>query len=299
MGAVHGWVSEVHIAASDPAVSGERFNFVECGVVLTEEISYHGETLRGTRSQAKEVARAGIRRVGGPLKLMPTAVEMPKLLEWILGAAQSTTTYALADALGFPKNIFVVRDDGTDGKFFKYTGCQVDRAVFRATQGGPLTIDIDVVGIDETVSNAGSKASLSLDLTSGPYMLHDLTLVVNGVTVNCPEIAITIDNKIDKERLFNSQTLVSVKPTDRVVTVETRVPYGDAEALYNAGASGVAATATFTQTGLSLLFTFAALMFPRRSPVNQGKGEFMLPIVAEAKSSSTTKELVVTCDSTV
>ena len=303
MAGVYGFVSEVHLADADPAVSGERFNFVNCGVVCNEEMAYNAENLRGTRSQAKEVARAGIRRVGGPLNLQPTAVEMAKLLPWILGAAASGTTYALADTLP-AKYVFVVRDDGTDGKFFAYNGCKVDRAVFHATRGGPLMLDLDVVGIDETVSNAGSKATLSLDITSKPYMFFDLALVVNSVTINCESIEIAIDNKIDKDRFYNSQTLTMVNPTDRVITVKTRVPYGDAEALYNAGPNGVTATATFSASTsgpsavVSLLFTFAALMFPRRSPLNQGKGEFLLPIEGEAKTSGSTKELVVTCDTT-
>ena len=253
--------------------------------------------LRGTRSRLIEPMRVGLRRIEGQITLQPTAVELSYLLPWILGAAASGTTYALAETVP-ERYVTVDRSDGTDGKVFTYDGVKVNRATFRCSQGELLTVVLDLVGKDETVANAGTFPSLTLDTTTAPFTFSDCAISVGGTTYNSRDIEIVVDNRLDTERFFNSNTRTAIVAQDREISVNLNLGYGDAEAAYNTGIGGVAVTATFTNSAVSCLFSFVKVLFPRRSPTIPGKQEIMLPLQGMAKKSSTTNELVVTLDST-
>jgi hypothetical protein len=267
----------------------KRFDFQAADVVLAEDfVDTNG--LRGTRARAVERLRQGNRRVGGPLRLQPTAVEMANLLAWIMGGSPTgspTVTYPLADTLA---DRYVVIDRGS--KVFSYNGCRVNRATFRGAQGQPLDLTLDVVGIDETLGNSGTFPALTLDVTTVPFMFTDLVFVLNAVTVQALEVEITIDNAIDTNRFFNSQIATALIATDRHVTLNTRLSYGDQSALYGTGVGGVAATATFTAGGQVLTFTFAKVAFPRHSPPTRGREEVMLPLQGTCYKSGSTLELI-------
>lgn len=290
MSAVHGWSGKLGVHANNPVEL--RFDFQSESLAVNEAfIDTNG--LRGTRSRSIERVRQGNRRIGGQIRMQPTAVELAALLPWILGANASGNTYALADTL---QSRYVTVDRSI--KVSTYNGVVVDRATFRAGQGEPLDLTLDVCGLDETIGNSGTFPDLSLDLTTQPFVFTDLALVINATTVNAKSIELVIDNAIDKERFFNSQTAVSLPPMDRHVYLNTQLPYGDASALYGTGAGGVACTATFTNGGTSLLFSLVKVAFPRRSPTFvAGRQEVLLPLNGTAYTSSTTKELVCTLDS--
>ena len=248
--------------------------------------------IRGTRSHIIEPMRQGIRRIGGSITLQPTAVELTTLLPWILGTPAVGNLYALAETV---PAMYVSIDRVL--KVFQYDGCKVNRAVFSGSAGQPLTVTLDLIGIDETVNNAGTFPSLTLDTTTDPFMFHDCVLVINSVTYNAPEIEIVVDNMLDTERFFNSATRTSITAQNREISVNTRLGYGDASAAYATGIGGVGATATFTNGATSLLFDFVKVVFPRKSPTVAGKTEIMMPMQGTAKMSSTTLELVTTLDS--
>jgi hypothetical protein len=273
-----------------------RQDYVHEDVKVQEEFK-DTNGLRGTREHDITRVRAGNRRIGGPITMEPTAVEWAALLPWILGGTPSGTTYPLADSA--PTGRYVVVDRGA--KVFSYNGCQVDRATIRGSEGNALEVTLDVVGIDESVGNSGTFPSLSLDTTTGPFMFTDSSgaVSINSATTNIKNIEIVIDNQIDKGRFYNSQTLVTVQPMDRHITVAFDVPYGDSSALYNTGAGGVAVTATFTNGTVSIAFSFVKVTFPRESPTYvNGRGEVMLRLRGKAYKSSSTLSLVTTLDST-
>jgi hypothetical protein len=107
-------------------------------------------------------------------------------------------------------------------------------------------------------------------------------------------VDITIDNAIDRDRFFNSQTATALPPMDRHVTMELSAPYGDASALYGMGAAGAAVVATFTNGGAVLTMTAGRVAFPRKSPGVPGRQEIMLPLHGTAYKSGSTAELVTT-----
>lgn len=290
MAPIYGFQAQLGIDTASTVT--KRFDFQSESLACDEEfIDTNG--LRGTRAHAVERLRQGNRRVGGQIRLQPTAVELANILEWILGGTKSGTTYPLADAL---TDRYVVVDRGS--KVFSYNGVVVDKCTIRGAQGEPLDVTLDVVGKDETVGNSGTFPSLTLDTTTGPFIFTDLAFSINATTVQAKEVEIVIDNKVDKDRFFNSQTATALYAMDRVITLKTSLPYGDANALYNTGVGGVATTATFTNGATSLLFDFAKVAFPRKSPTVPGREEVMLPLEGTAYKSGTTLELVTTLDST-
>lgn len=290
MAASLGYQGQLGISASNPVDA--RFDFHRESVACNEEF-FDTSGLRGTRSHLITRVRQSIRRIGGQIEVQPTAGEMALLIPWIMGAAASGTTYALAETL---LSRYVTIDRGA--KVFTYDGCKVDRARFYCSgPGQPLGISIDVVGIDETIGNSGTFPSLTLD-TTAPFMWHDCVLSVAGSNYSSQSFECVIDNHLDKDRFFNSQTITAINPLDRTVSTNFLLPYGDATAAYATGAGGVAVTATFTNGNVSILFSFVKVAFPRKPITIPGRREIFLPLQGIAYASASTESLIITLDST-
>lgn len=286
------WGYQTQLGIDTNATVTKRYDFLSENLVCNEDFVDTGG-LRGTRSHVVERVRAGIRHIAGTITMQPTAVELAALLPWILGAAAVGNVFALADTL---TTRYVVVDRGA--KVFSYTSCLVDSCTFRASQGSPLSMTLSVVGSDESVGNSGTFPSLTLDTTTNAFMFHDCVFTLAAATYSVRDFDLTINNNIDRNRFFNSQTLsTATSPMDRHVTLRTSMPYGDATAVYNTGASGVAVNATFTNGGTSLNFDFVKVCFPRRSPSVGGRQEVMVPLDGIAYRSGSTLELVTTLDS--
>lgn len=283
-----GTLGQLGIDTASPVT--KRFDFISSSLSLDEEFR-DTNGLRGTLSHDISRVRQSLRRVSGTIELQPNAVELSLLLPWILGAngtGSPTVTYALADSL---QTRYVAMDVNA-GNQFTYSGVVVNRATFRAAQGEPLALSLDVIGVDETIS--GTFPTLSINTANGPWMLSDLALTVNGTTTQVPEFSLTIDNRVDGNRFLNSLTLTNTFKIDRQITVSIMPPYGDYTALYNTGAGGVAVVATLTNGGAVLTLTLGKVTFPRKSPTVRGRSEVMLPLEGTAYANGATKELVTT-----
>jgi hypothetical protein len=290
MAAAQSMLGKLGIGTADPV--DFALDFRQESLMCREEF-LDGNGLRGTFQHDVSRVRRSIRRVGGQISLQPNAEELEKVLPWILGGTPSGTTYPLSDTSS-TRYITIDRV----AKVFTYDGCKVDTAQFRASRGQLLGLDLDVIGIDETVGNAGTFPSLSIDTASGPFVFSDLALTHAGDTYTPQDFNMSIRWKIDRDRFFNSNTLVSVVPTDLEIMVETRLPYGDATAVYNSGPGGVAIVATFTNGTVSLSFSLVKVCFPRQSPVLPNRSEVMVPLRGFAYKSGATAKLVTTLDST-
>lgn len=288
---IYSFVSQLGVDSANPVT--KRFDFKSCDLGVNEEVIDTSGN-RGTRGRGIERVRNGLRRVAGGMQLQPTALEWSYLLPWMLGAAAVGNVFSLADTLPY-RYVTVDKSNGTDGKVFTYDHCLISKATIKATQGQPLDLEMDVVGVDEATGNAGTFPALTLDTTTGPFTFLDLAYVIGGTTVKAKDIEISIDNKIDADRFFNSATLsTAFNALDRHILCRSTLPYGDFTAIYNSGIGGVAATATFTNGSFSLLFSFAALVFPRQPLRVPERQEVMLPIQGQAFSSGATPEVVVT-----
>jgi len=255
-----------------------------------------GNEINGQLDRQIELVRDGEIRVAGPINLVPNAVEISYLLQWILGGTPTGTplvTYPLTQTNNLPEK-FVTIDRVI--KVFTYSGVKVNRATFRAVQGGPLELSLDLIGKTLVGEGAaGSFPNITLDLSNGPFVMRDLTMTVAGTTVTPKEFTLTVDNVLNPDRFFNSQTLVSIDQQDRRISFETSLPYGDFQAL-KAGftSAGTAVVATFTNAGAVLGFSLVKVAIPYTDPGTPGRSEIMLAVSGDAMASGTTPSLVTT-----
>jgi len=264
--------------------------------------SMNGNGVRGTLSHTVERVRAGLQHVEGALSLTPMAADYHVLLPWILGAAGTTVSgtlkkYALANA-AITKYLSIDRH----AKVMLYDSVAVNSAVLRAGQGEFLDAELDLIGKSETVGAAGTFPAIYADVTTNPFILSDLTLTVNATTVTAKTFEVSINNSIDKDRFFNSNTLSAIVKRDREVRFRTQIPYGDFTALYNTGAAtGVAVSATFTIGSVVMTVTMPKVVFEPVHPMVPGRSEVMLDLGGRAyrygtQTDATKDEIVVTLD---
>lgn len=291
-----GMISKLAVHSASPAIAGTRIDFLSASIAKRQE-HFDGNGMRGELDHDISRNREGLARISGTIVTNPNVVEMALLLPWILGGTPTgsgTVTYPLAST-ALTRYVMADKNLGT-GALRTYDTVGVDRAVFSAEQGGALTLALDVVGKDETVS--GNFPSIDIDTASGPWMFHELVLTLNSVTVTPKNFNLTIDNFLDKERFFNSQTLSAVKWQDRAMGLNCMVPAGDFQALYDAGGEdGVTGTAVFTQGSNILTFTFGRVALPGEDTVVEGRVENMMPLNGKIFKSGATAALVTTIQS--
>ncbi len=297
MAGAYPFASQLGIHTADPVTA--RFNFESCSIAILED-TVDANGIRGTRQHAVEAVRQGKYAVAGQIVLIPTAAELALILPWCLGAVASGTTFALADAL---TGRFIVVDQVI--KVPHFSGVYVDKATFAATKNGPLKLTLDVVGqAVDSVGTAASFPALTLDTTTQPFIFTDGIFTTSSVATQAADFTLTVDNHIDRDRFFNSQTLQTPSPTDLTVSMKVDIPYGDGSAKYGLGiagaaAVGVATTAVFTCLNTSLTFTMPAFVYPRKGPVIRGlRQEIMLELDGHAYKTGSTSALTLTLDST-
>lgn len=284
-----------------------RLSFAAAGTAIgsyTESVEFVAENLqkrltiletagiRGTRSHPVERTRDGTCAVGGTIRFHATPALLDLLLPRILGAAESSDLFALAESL--PE--FDVLLDRV-AKRFVYGGCKVARALLQGRAGGLLELQLELLGKTETVS-ATAFPSIAPP-TDPPYVFQDGTLTLSGTSRKMTEFALVIDNRV-VPRFTNSQAATDLSPTDRLVTLDCRTPYTSDEVdLYgqNVGGAG-AATLAFVNGGYSTSIAIPKLQFPDHSPTVDGKQEILLQLKGTARKSGSTAELAITHDST-
>ncbi len=297
-----GMVAEVTFGTAIAIASVTEMYELVGGDLNLEEDVIDTAGLVGTRSRISERTRTNMRKVTGSLTLNPNALELVNLLPRILGGAAAGTSFPLAETLPF-FTVAIDKSNGTDGKVPTYSSCYINSATFKAEQGQPLSLELQIEGVDETLNAAGSFPNLTLGVATGPFIFSDAVYNVGGSAYNFKSFECKIDNQLDTERFMNSLTRTAIPSKGRVITVTLDGPYSVNSAVYPTAATaaaGVAVTATFTNTiqAVSLLMSFVKVHFPRKGQKLNGRDEVMMPLVGEAKSVAATKELVVTLDST-
>ena len=272
--------------------------------ILSETLSYTEEHLdtngiRGTRSHAKERVRVGAKNVAGAITLNPSPADLTLLLPRILGTAESSDTFALAETLPTFK---VLVDRG--GRTHDYSGCYVSRASFRsAAPAGLLELTLDIIGTNEALGTSYPVLTLGTAAKDAPYVHSDATFTLAGNTEEVIESEIIIDNQLTA-RHTNAQVAGAIISNDRIVTASFKLPYSSDEiALYppilDGAAGGFAGIVAYVIGNMNLTFTFGKLQAPAESPTTTGREEITLTLICTARSVGSTKELVVVNDDTV
>lgn len=271
---------------------------------VDREIEFVGETLKKTQvfgnfngcrgTRAHHVTRTRLTRepVGGTIQMTPNPVELAWWLQRILGGSPSGTNYPFAETI---PTFAVTKTDGVE--VLTYEDVAASRATFRATPGQALALDVDCVGRTE---KADTFPSLSVD-NGSPFVMSDLTLTVDAQTLITNNFTLVFDNRVNADRYFNALALASADATDRVVTLSLDVPYTTANTaglVDGSGATGVAATATFTNGTVSLAFEFPAFQFPRVVPDSARGREKVVTLAGQCFRTAAAAECTITLDST-
>jgi hypothetical protein len=253
--------------------------------------------IRGTRSRASERTRPGPFQIGGSVTFNPDPAMLDLWLPRILGAPAAGTTFAVAETL--PSfGILIDRVTNT----FQYKDCVVNQAVLRGRANGggenpePLELVIAPLFRGYEEGTAFPAVTLPTGANSAPYIFEDGVFTVDGIAYEIKAFAMAVSNALYARRV-NSLYPTALCPTDRVVQLQAQVPYDAAGMVTNAAATK-AATLTFTNGAMSFSISLAGLEMENPNPSVRGKTEIDVMVVGLAASVATTKEIVVTNDST-
>lgn len=287
--ASQGYQAQLGIDTASPVTKG--YDFADTASMISQGEILDPNTSRGTRSHFASRTRSGLIHVGGQIALYPSMLDLKPLLPLILGGAASGGTYPLAETL--PS--FSVTIDKV-AKVCTYAGCVVNRATFSVTEGQMLKLVLDIVGVSETISDAGTFPTVTYNETD-PLIFSDAVLTILSTARLVKTWDITIDNSLDV-RFFNSQTATSITPKDRVITFHCENPFTSAETdLFDQSPAGAAASLVLTDasnTADVLSFLFATLQFPTRSPQVPARSEITQQLTAVARATTAGHELSVT-----
>lgn len=220
--------------------------------------------IRGTRSRPRERNRRVAVDVSGPLVLTPTKTELSTLIPLILGAARtgSGTTgspyvFGLAERLTSFAMLVQKVDSGAGSHskgVFLYEGCVVSRATFSASQGGLLTLSMEIEASTEKYYQQGalstaydgvtnvvehSSAQVAVVPTTDPdnntrFVFADTagpngSFKIGGGDREVFDWSLTIDNVVDATRRMNSLYRRAIPSLDRDVQMAVTLPFTTAE----------------------------------------------------------------------
>lgn len=281
-------------ALSDFDGNSYAVEYISEDLRMVQTINYNNG-IRGTRSRNKERCVITQEQVAGSIVIEPTVVELDTWFPRILGAAESTDTFALAETV--PE--FGVLIDRIVQRHV-YTGCRVNRATFTGAQGQPIRMTVEIEGETEVLSATAFPGTVPAIDSGVPYIVGQTTFALSA-DASATEVqswTIVIDNMLSVDRYMNSVTRTQLSAQDRLITLSMVVPYtADEKDLYDQAVAGAAGTLTLTNGGTSTLFSFANVKAPAESPVISGKSELFLTLNMTAYKSGSTNELIVTHDS--
>lgn len=277
--------------------TSERYSFVYEGLSSTRN-QIGKNSIQGSRSRTGNRVAKESYQIGGPIMLQLGPDELELWLPRILGGTKSGSNFDPAETLP-TFDVLVHRDNG----IWKYTDCQVDKAVFRC-RSGPGGGDSEIV---ETVvllqamteldgqSWPGSEPAVPSGAGYIPYTIAQAALSLNSTSFSFDTFNLMIDNQLIV-RNRNSLTPTCIFPGGRMVGLQIQLPFISgswtvAEALYDTGAAG---SITLTAGARSCTFSFPDLRNAQETPNIPGKTEIPLQLNLEAFRTSSLPEIRVT-----
>jgi hypothetical protein len=281
--------------------SSERYEFLH-ETLQDTPTRVRSNGINGTRSRKTERTRVGTYLQSGGIAFNPDPVFLDNWLPRILGATASGTTFAVSESLP-DFGILIDRVTGT----FQYNGCKVNTAIFSGSRNAeaqepqPIQVDISPMWTGYADSDTSPAASafptiaLATAANTYPYVFEEGVLVFNGTEYEFKKFQLVIHNFL-QPRWVNSRRPTRLCPGDRLVQLQCLLPYDLAFAVTNKEAT-LSGSLKFTNGAMSCLFSFAGLEFANPGPNVRGKTEIDVPVVARAATVTTTKEIIVTNDS--
>lgn len=241
----------------------------------------------GTRTRREDRSRYGLTRVGGQIVLEPSPNMFDFFLPYILGTAESTDTFNVADTLA----AFDMLHDpfATGSEAVKYTEIFVNRASLRFA-AGLLRLTLDCVGKTATQDQTFTANALGSTATvDAPYTFYDTSAgwtIQGASSLEIEEGELIVDNVLDV-KFRNSRTATSIRASDAIITLVSHTPltasqwntfYGDKAA--------ADATIAITNGTVATTFTLFNLKLVDAGPGMPGKGDVPLILTGNARSDA-------------
>lgn len=285
--------TRVGVNATSGSAADYEFIFQECSLGKSRGLLDPGGIGRGTRSRIGGAIALDVQRAGGQLVLNPTPDDLNELLPWILGTAESSDSFVLAETLQL-YGVDVHKGDDA----YRYSSVAVSSAIFRSSVSNQfLELTLNLVGDVETSGITFPDIASTIS-TKRPYLHYQNTLTLDGTAQQHDQVEVVIDNAVQADFFENSDTITDVESGDRIITVSASFPFdATSDELYEVAVAGLtgANTLVYTDGTDTLTFTFnnlkaatEPLAIPRRP------GEVRLGKLFQAYQTGTTKELVVT-----
>lgn len=272
--------------------NSQRFELVSSTVAKRGEV-LDSAGLLGTRTRRENRTRAGLVRVEGQLVFDVSARMLDFFLPFILGAAESTDTFNVADSLaGFD----MLHDPfGSGANATKFAELYVNRATLRFG-AGIIRLTLDVIGKTATAGQTYTSAALgNITNADSPFVFYDTAsgFTIQSGVIEIEEGELVIDNLLDV-RFRNSQTATSIRATDRVVSLVTNIPLTSSTwTTYFGDKAAVDATIVLTNGTMSSTITLFNLKNPDEGP-GATKAEVPLILRSAARGDATDPDIRVT-----
>ena len=277
-----GSLAQLGIGTTNPTAAA--FEFVSCSLRKLSTLS-GPEGVRGTRSREKYKVRTVNEAVSGSIVMNPTPTELDLLLPWILGGTTSAGVTDVANALS---TRYVQVDKVT--KVATYDEVLVSRAIFSGSQGNPIQLTLELEGKSETIGNAGSFPSLTLP-TDNLFVFSGVTLTLLSTARQVESFTLTIDNSVTADRWLNNLQRDDMAATDRIVTLDCRIPYtSDNADLHDIAVAGAAASLAWSDGTTTYTVAAANAKAPADGPEVPGRDEIWIDLSMQLLADQSASE---------
>ena len=272
-----GALSEIAIVADSGT---ERYDFVSEDLQLNESI-VGDQGITGKLDLFATHIRRGSGYVSGGLMMNVSAKELENWLPRIMRGAKTGNVHDPGE-LSPEFDIIVRRDKST----YRYTDCQVDKALFRASansqEPGLVEMMLTFVGVDEETATWPDPAPARVETDNLYWLLADSTLEINNLEYHFEAFNLQIDNML-RPLLRNSLRPVCIRSEGRRIRFQPAVTHC-AETVANlyfgeldaAGQLGFRSSKNLDNSDSTTLFDFARLIGPRMAPSTRGRTETFL-----------------------
>lgn len=274
--------------------SSERWEFV------TETLQGLGTLIEsqstlGTRFADVAQTRKGIKTIGGDILFEPTKTWFDSWLPRVLGANESTDTFAVAETLQ-TFGLMVYRKTVTA----TYSDCYVNRLSLRGSVGQLMQATVNIMGMSNSSGSLPSKSLSYSDAGDMPYVFSDGTLTLASEAIKYTDIELIIDNALIVKHT-NSVNPTSICPGRANITLRVKVdPDSTAviSALSSVATTGIAGVFALTNGIASTTFTFGKLVKPDNEYTIATTGGVDWDIELTAKKNNSTAAISVVNEDT-
>ncbi len=263
------------------SLATRQFEFQSCTLNRQQNlIRSHG--IRGQRAPIGDFTQEGTSSVSGRIVLMPRPDDLDFLLPYILGGAEASDVFDLAETL--PQLVATV---DKDLMVETYRGIKVAQAILRSQQGQPLTLELHLEGqTKDNSAAAGTFPSIGSTLSEKlPYVHHHASWTFDGTDIPINDLVLTIDNGLELDHFNNSQSRVRLPEGEPSVTLAFTTPHSAdfADHLREIAAAGVSAAQLSYDNGTDrLTVDFGRLQKPETPVDIRGKKSIQPQVTLQA-----------------